>query len=338
MMTNPPIDTSAARLSPGYIASADEALSMVSSVQFLLADNIRSSLSSQLSAGDGLIEKILSVSDLLGRVKDSTSGPFNQVTVDNLKNSARTTEDLSRLFLNDGPRLGNSIPEGQAILDDLLGLGANVEVKILYPLLTDIKDSSGKITSSQFEWVTQAQLDNTLGGQLTPLDSDFPGSVSFSKKTGSSSTTYTSFESFGIMRPELPTIDNAFVKIRDVVDSYRNELLGLVANTARAAFQLESMIDRAMESGKTLELKKTENDEKNKADLIDLLRKIYILKIEKFTKDDLKVDPEIARQVLGKVELRTYSEISTKPPEKVDSITDPVTSTKASENSANPDK
>jgi hypothetical protein len=98
------------------------------------------------------------------------------------------------------------------------------------------------------------------------------------------------------------------------------------------------MIDRAIESGKTLELKKTENEEKNKADLIDLLRKIYILKIEKFTKDDIKIDPEIAKQVSGKVELQTYPEISTKAPEKVDFKTDPVTATKASENSANPDK
>jgi hypothetical protein len=338
MMTNSSIDTSAARLSSGYISSAGEALDIVSSVQFLLADNIRSSLSSQLSTGDGLIEKILAVSDLLGRVKDSTSGPFSLVTVETLKNSARNTDDLSKLFLKDGPRLGNSISEGQAILDDLLGLGAGVEVKILYPFLTEIKDSGGKLTSSQFQWLTQAQLNNILGGQLTPLDSDFPGAVSFSKKTDSSSTTYTSFESYGIMRPELLTINAAFSKIRDVVDGYRNELLGLVANTARAASQLESMIDRAIESGKTLGVKKTENDEKNKADLIEILRKIYILKIEKFTKDDLKFDPEISRQVSGKVELQTYPEMTARVSEKSDFKTDPVIPTKASENSANPDK
>jgi hypothetical protein len=337
-MTNSSIDATVARLSPGYIASADEALDMVSSVQFLLADNIRSSLSNQLSTGDGLIEKILSLSDLLGRVKDSTSGPFNPVTVEILKNAARTPDDLSNLFLNDGPRLGNSISEGQAILDDLLELGADVEVKILYPLLTEVKDSDGKLTSSQFQWLTQTQLDNTLGGKLTPLDSDFPGAFSFSKKTDSLSTTYTSFESYGIMQPELLKIDNAFSKIRDVVDGYRSELLGLVANTARAASQLDSMIDRAIESGKKLEVKKTENDEKNKADLIDLLRRIYILKIEKFTKDDIKVEPDIAKQVSGKVELPTYPEISSKAPEKVDFKTDPVVPTKASENSANPDK
>ena len=337
-MTNSSIDTSVARLSPGYIASADEALDMVSSVQFLLADNIRSSLSSQLSTGDGLIAKILSLSDLLGRVKDSTSGPFKPVTVETLKNSPRNMDDLSKLFLDDGPRLGNSVSEGQAILDDLLGLGADVEVKILYPLLTEVKDSDGKLTSSQFQWLTQAQLNSALGGQLTSQDSDFPGAVSFSKKTDSSSTTYTSFESYSIMRPDLLDVSNAFSKMRDVVDGYRSELLGLVANTARAASQLESMIDRAIESGKTLEVKKTENDEKNKADLIDLLRKIYILKIEKFTKDDLKIDPGEFREVSGKVELQTYPEITTKASEKSDFKTDPVIPTKASENSANPDK
>jgi hypothetical protein len=337
-MTNSSIDTSVARISPAYIASADEAAYIVSSVQFLLADNIRSSLSDQLSTGDGLIEKILSLSDLLGRVKDSTSGPFSPVTVENLKNSPRTTDDLSKLFLNDGPRLGNSISEGQAIFGDLLGLGADVEVKILYPLLTEVKDSDGKLTSSQFQWLTQAQLDNALGGQLRPLDSDFPGAVSFSKKTDSSSTTYTSFESYSIMRPELLKINNAFSKIRDVVDGYRGELLGLVANTARAASQLDSMIDRAIESGKTLEVKKTENDEKNKSDLIDLLRRIYILKIEKFTKDDLKVDPEMSKQVSEKIELQTYPAISTKAAEKTDFKTDPVMPTKSSENSENPDK
>ena len=337
-MTNSSIDTSVARLSSGYIGSADEAMDIASSVQFLLADNIRSSLSSQLSTGDGLIEKIRSVSDLFGRVKGTTSGPFNPVTVENFKNTARTREDLSKLFLNDGPRLGNSVPEGQAILDELLGLGANVEVTILYPLLTEVKDSDGKLTSSQFQWLTRAQLDSTLAGHLTPLDSNFPDAVSFSKKTGSSSTTYTSFESYRIMRPELLSVNNAFSKLGDVVDSYRNELIGLVANTARSASQLESMIDRAIESGKTLELKKTENDEKSKVDLIDLLRKIYILKIEKFTKDDLKIEPEISRQISGKVDLQTFPEISTKALEKVDFKTDPVTSTKASENSANPDK
>ena len=337
-MTNSSVDTSVARLSPGYIASADEALDMVSSVQFLLADNIRSSLSSQLSTGDGLIEKILSVSGLLGRVKDSTSGPFNPVTVENLKNSARTREDLSNLFLSDGPRLGNSILEGQAILDDLLGLGSNVEVTILFPLLTEVKDADGKLTSSQFQWLTQAQLDSTLSGQLTPLESDFPGAVSFSKKTNSSFTTYTSFYSYGIMRPELPAINDAFSKIRDVVDGYRNELLGLVANTSRTASQLEGLIDRVIESGKTLEIRKAENDEKNKADLIDLLRRIYILKIEKFTKDDLKVEPEISKQVSANVELQTYPEKTTKAAEKTDFKTDPVIPTKASENSANPDK
>ncbi len=337
-MTNSSIDTSVARLSPVYIASADEALDMVSSVQFLLADNIRSSLSSQLSTGDGLIAKILSLSDLLGRVKDSTSGPFRPVTVETLKNSARNMDDLSKLFLNDGPRLGNSISEGQAILDDLLGLGADVEVKILYPLLTEVKDSDGKLTSSQFQWLTQAQLNNALGGQLTPLDSDFPGAVSFSKKTNSSSTTYTSLESYGITRPELLDVSNAFSKMRDVVDGYRSELVGLVANSARAASQLESMIDRAIESGKSLEVKKAENDEKNKADLIDLLRKIYILKIEKFTKDDLKIDAGEFREVSEKSELQTYPEITTKASEKSDFKTDPVIPTKASENSANPDK
>jgi hypothetical protein len=140
------------------------------------------------------------------------------------------------------------------------------------------------------------------------------------------------------MRPDLPAINDAFSKIRDVVDGYRNELLGLVANTSRAASQLEGLIDRAIESGKTLEIKKAENDEKNKADLIDLLRKIYILKIEKFTKDDLKVEPEISKQVSAKVELQTYPEKTTKAAEKTDFKTDPVMPTKASENSANPDK
>jgi hypothetical protein len=140
------------------------------------------------------------------------------------------------------------------------------------------------------------------------------------------------------MRPELLKINNAFSKIRDVVDGYRGELLGLVANTARAASQLDSMIDRAIESGKTLEVKKTENDEKNKSDLIDLLRRIYILKIEKFTKDDLKVDPEMSKQVSEKIELQTYPAISTKAAEKTDFKTDPVMPTKSSENSANPDK
>ena len=337
-MTTSSIDTSVARLSSGFIASADEAADIVSSVQFLLADNIRSSLSNQLSTGDGLIEKILSLSDLLGRVKTTSSGPFNPVTVDRLKNSARMTDDLSKLFLNDGPRLGNSVAEGQAILDDLLGLGADVEAKILYPLLTEVKDSDGKLTSSQFQWLTQAQLNNALGGQLTSQDSDFPGAVSFSKKTDSSSTTYTSFESYSIMRPELLKINDAFSKIGGIVDGYRNELLGLIANTSRAASQLESMIDRAIESGKTLEVKKTENDEKNKSDLVDLLRRIYILKIEKFTKDDLKIEPDEFREVSGKSELQNYPEIPTKTPEKVDFKTDPVTSTKASENSANPDK
>lgn len=337
-MANLYVDTSVTRKSLGFIASADEAADIVSSVQFLLADNIRSSLSSQLSTGDNLIKKILSVSDLLGRVKDSTLGSFNPVTVDSLKNSVRTTEELSKLFLNDGPRLGSSLAEGQAIFDDLLGLGAHVEVKVLYPLLTEVKDSNGKLTSSHFQWLTQAQLNNTLGGQLSSVDSDFPGAVAFSKKTDSSLTTYTSFESYGIMRPDLLTINNAFSKIGDVVDGYRNELLRLLATTSRAASQLESVIDRAIESGKKIELKKAENDEKNKADLIDILRKIYILKIEKFTRDDRRVDPEISRQVSGTVELNTYPEISTKALEKIDFKNDPVTSTKASENSANPDK
>ena len=337
-MTNISIDTSLTRLSPGYIASADEALDIVSSVQFLLADNIRSSLNSQLSSGDGLIEKIRAVSDLLGRVKNSSSGPFSPVTVEKLKNAPRTTEDLSKLFLNDGPRLGNSVAEGQAILDDLRGLGANVEAKILYPLLTEVKDSEGKLSSSQFQWLTKDQLDNTLNGQLSPLDSDFPGSVSFSKKTGESSTTYTSFESYGIMRPELSTMANVYSKISDVVDGYRKELLGLIANTSRAASQLDSMIDRATEAWKKLELRKTENDEKNKADLIELLRKIYLLKIEKFYKDELQIDPDISKNVSGEPDLKTLSEISTKAPEKGDFKTGPVISTSASENSANPDK
>ncbi len=337
-MTNSSIDTSVARLSPGYIASAGEALDIVSSVQFLLADNIRSSLSSQLSTGDGLIEKILSVSGLLDRVKDSTSGPFNPVTVENLKNSPRTREDLSKLFLNDGPRLGKSIPEGRAILDDLLALGADVEVKVLYPLLTEVKDVDGKLTSSQFQWLTQAQLNNIFDEKLTSLSPDFPGAVSFLNKTASSSVTYTSFESYSIMRPELLTLNNAFSKIGDAVDGYRNELFGLIANTSRAASQLESIIDRATESGKTLELKKVENDEKNKADLIDLLRRIYILKIEKFIKDDLQIDSDISKKELGKIELQNYPEISTKAFEKVELKNEPVTSTKASQNSANPDK
>ncbi len=337
-MSNSSIDTSAARLGPSYIVSAGEALDMVSSVQFLLADSIRSSLSSQLSTGDGLIEKILAVSDLLSRVKDSTSGPFSPVTVETLKNSNRSTGDLSKLFFNDGPRLGNSISEGRAILGDLLGLGANVEVTVLYPLLTEVKDSDEKLNSSQFQWLTQAQLNNILGGQLMPLDSEFPGAVSFSKKTDSSSTTYTSFESYGIMRPELLTINTAFSKIRDVIDGYRSELLSLVANTARAASQLESMIDRAIESGKILEVRKAENDDKNKSDLVDLLKKIYILKIEKLNKDDLKVESEISRQVAGEVELQTYPKITTKVLEKSDFKNDPVMPTKASENSANPDK
>jgi len=337
-MANASVDTSVARLSPGYIASADDALNIASSVQFLLADNIRSSLSSQVSTGDGLIEKILSVSDLLGRVKDSTSGPFDPVTVDKLKNSPRTTEDLSKLFFDDGPRLGNSVTEGQAILDNLRSLGANVEINILYPVLTEVTDSNGKLTSSQFQWLTQAQLDNALDGNVFSVGTDFPGAVSVSKKIGSSFTTYTSFESYGIMRPDLLTITNAFSKIRDVVDGYRSELLSLVASTASAAAQLESMIDRAIESGKKLELKKAENDEKNKADLIDLLRKIYILKIETFNKDDLKVNPEISLQVSGKAELQNLPELSTKEPKKVDLKTDPITSIKASENSANPDK
>ncbi len=337
-MNNISNDTSLTRLSSGYIASADEASDIVSSVQFLLADNIRSSLSSQLSSGDGLIEKIVSVSDLMGRVKSWTSGPFNPVTVEKLKNSARTTEDLSKLFLNDGPRIGDSVAEGQAILGDLLGLGADVEAKILYPLLTEVRNSEGKLTSSQFQWLTQAQLNTTLGGQLIPLDSDYPGAVSFSKKTVSSSTTYTSFGSYGIVRPELTTIANVYSKIGDVVDGYRNELFGLIASTSRAASQLDSMIDRATEAGKKLEIKKTENNEKNKSDLIDLLRKIYILKIEKFTKDDLQKDPDVSNRSLVNTELQTFPEISKEASKKGDFRSDPVIATSASENSANPDK
>jgi hypothetical protein len=131
---------------------------------------------------------------------------------------------------------------------------------------------------------------------------------------------------------------NVYSKISDVVDGYRKELLGLIANTSRAASQLDSMIDRATEAWKKLELRKTENDEKNKADLIELLRKIYLLKIEKFYKDELQIDPDISKNVSGEPDLKTFSEISTKAPEKGDFKTGPVISTSASENSANPDK
>lgn len=305
-MNSGSIDSAAARLTPGYIASPDEASDIVSSVQFLLADNIRFSLSNQLTVGESLIAKILSVSDLLSRVKQSSSGVFSPVTPEKLMNSGRSTDDLLTLFLNDGPRLGVSVSDGQSILDDLNGLGADVEVKVLYPFLTELKDSDGKLTSSKFEWLTQSQVEAILDEKLTSTESGYPGAVAFSKKVDSSLVTYTNFESYGILRPELSSINTAFSRIGEIVDGYRDELLSLIANTSRAATQLDSMIDRIFEAGKVQEIRKNENSEKTKADLIELLRRINLLKIEKFTKDDLIVDPEI--------------------------------STKASENSANPDK
>lgn len=291
--------SSISRASPGYIASADEALDIVTATQFALTDQIRSSLSDNLSTGSNLIEKISSLIGLMDRLKLTSGGPFNPVNSVSLKSTPRTREDLADLFLNAGPRLGNTVAEGQGILDDLLGLGANVQVSVVFPFLTEIRAENGELTSSVFEWLTEEQINDRLKGDLTSVESDFPGADAKSEKAGSSVITFTTFNAYSVLRPDIATLNLAYAQVGGLVEKSRNELLIMVANASKSAIQLDAMISRFKETRGIEEEKRSEVTEKIKAELVDLLRRIRLLRFEKSINED-KYENTLIEKVLVK--------------------------------------
>lgn len=274
------------RPSPGYIATADEALDVMASVQYALADSVRSSLIDRLSEGAGIVSKMLAVSGISKRAKEFTDGPFVPVSYQSLKNVPRTENDLKALFNHDGPRLGSSISEGEEILAEVVGLGAGLKASTVFPFLTETRDEKGQLISGTFEWLSQQQISERLAGSLSSGNSDFPLASTSLKKDNSLTITFTDFSKYGVVRPELTSLAASFSKISQIVDDLRGQLVVLVANTAKSAEQLELMVDRLVEAGKLYESRQNIITEKFKAELTETLRKMRLLKIEKYVYDE----------------------------------------------------
>lgn len=277
---------SLARVNSGDISSVDEALDVTSSIQFALTDTIRNSLSDQLIEGAGLVNKLLAVSDILKRVKAHIGGPFQPINYDAIKNSPKTEKNLTDLFQNDGPRLGNSISEGLEILNEANALGADLKAEVVFPFLTETRNEKDEMVSTSFEWLTQAQITDRMKGESTPTSCDFPLGAASIVKDGSSRITYTDLSAYGIVRPDLQTVNSTFAKISQIVDGFRDQLIGLLANSSKSAEQLEFMVSRFLEAGKVQETRKSESAEKFRSELVETLRKMNVFKYEKYIYDE----------------------------------------------------
>lgn len=210
--------------------SSDEAASLTSFVaeaeSAFRTEVARARLDSALSLISRLYEQLKAVTL---RLVDRLSQALIPVTTDSLAKVQKSEAALRKLFADDGPNLGVSLAEADALYNDIVGSGVSLEAPVMTPVLLERFDAKGKTLSTSFNWLSSAQI-ATISQLPSGGVSSYPGStlreavLKDDKNKVIETTRFTVFSSYSNRRPTSAALASTISSINGITEK-TSELL-----------------------------------------------------------------------------------------------------------------
>lgn len=234
-------------------ASSDEAVSLTSFVSdadsALRSQLARSRLDSALSFITRQYDRLKS---LTLRLIDRMSQTIVPVTVDSLTQVQKSDLALRKLFADDGPNLGTSLSESNALYDELIGSGGELKAPISTPVLVERFDGNGKVLAQSFAWASEEQVAML---SILPVGgaSSYPGSnlretvIRNNQGKVTETTRFTIFSDYANRRPELSALSSAIGSIQAIVDKTSEMLKAELMLAAKTVGDVEKLNLQALQ-------------------------------------------------------------------------------------------
>lgn len=234
-------------------ASSDEAVSLTSFVSdadsALRSQLARSRLDSALSFIARQYDRLKS---LALRLVDRMSQTMVPVTVDSLNQVKKSESALRKLFADDGPNLGTSLSESNALYDELIGSGGELKAPISIPVLVERFDGNGKALNQSFAWASEEQVAML---SILPVGGapSYPGSnlretvIKNNQGKVIETTRFTIFADYANRRPEVSALSSAIGSIQTLVDKTSEMLREELILAARTGGDIEKLNLQALQ-------------------------------------------------------------------------------------------
>ncbi len=246
----------------GFVpTSAEEAVSLTSFVSdadmAFRTQVARARLDSALSF---VIKQYDWLKSLTGRLVERISQTSTPVTLDSLASVQKSETALRKMFSDDGPNLGATLAEANALYSEIVGSGATIDAPIRTPVLVERFDDKGKTLSKAFAWMDEAQVAIISRLQSGGISS-FPGSeiretvVKDSQNKVIDTTRFTVFSNYANRRPTASALSSTIGSINAVVDKtselLQAELVAAAKSIGEVAKTSSQMIQFQQESNQS---------------------------------------------------------------------------------------
>lgn len=295
--------SSVAAVSIAYISSPDDALDLSNTIQSNLTDQMRDSISSQITVAASLVNRLIKMNQILIHLQKFGNGLFKPVTVDSLAATPKTSDALKSLFLNDGPSLGTDDTEASATIADLSGLGIAINAPRQTPVLLEVYDKNGNLVSKFFTWLNDAQR-NSIGGSAVK-STTYPGANEQKNKFSDLTVVSYSFDQYSKLTPSQTDVNTAITLISSLAKSLDAEFAATLDDTTKASDKLQKIVDDNADTRKSQSQQISALAAKQQEQLLELLNKFRILKLERDANMRMqakKIGPEISSLVKNESE------------------------------------
>lgn len=292
-----PASSSVTAISLAYISSPDDALDLSNATQSTLTDQLRESISAQVTVAGSLINKLERLNLIANHLRSYGTGAFKPVTPESLLATPKTSEAFKSLFDNSVPSLGSDLDDASATLSELNSLGISIYAPKLTPVLIDLQDKTGASISKSFLWFNEGQLESLK--TLTSVKSTFyPDANERKIKIANDfSVVYTSFEKNAKLIPLQADINSAIIKITELAKSMEAEISAAMGKASVEADKIQTLINDNTDVRKNQSQQINALAAQQKEQVTAMLNKLRILRLEReasLQKKDNKIGPEIS--------------------------------------------
>ncbi len=234
-------------------ASADEAVSLTSFVSdadmAFRSQVARARLDSALSF---VIKQYELLKSLTARLVERISQTSTPVTLDSLASVQKNETALRKMFSDDGPNLGATLAEANALYSEIVGSGVTIDAPTRTPVLVERFDDKGKTLSKSFAWMDEAQVAIISRLQSGGISS-FPGSqvretvVKDSQNKVIETTRFTVFSDYANRRPTASALSSTIGSINSLVDRTSEILQAELVAAAKAIDEVAKTSSQAIQ-------------------------------------------------------------------------------------------
>ena len=272
-------------VAPYYLGSADDAVSMLDMVQSGLADNIRSSISQNVSASSRLIESLGKLTTAAVALLRSASSAATPVTAASLLVTPKTAEALHDLFMADGPALGENLAEANTVYDTLASVGIPDAAPIVTPVLLEIDSMNGQPPVPVFSWANQSALAAVVS-LPDQRASSYPGSTEYvqtvTDANGKVTQTlkYTVFSEYANRKITAEQFTNLLSILIALSVLVQIQLAAELAQASKQSDKLENMVNDHRDAVQKESSNQNRIHSEREDDLKEALRRLRVLKSE----------------------------------------------------------